>query len=120
ELPTVRTQDPWANQPIGIRLLSTVGAQLQGGYWDLDNIRLREIRAPVLGLRPAGGEGLALSVESETGLVLEILGAGRLDAPPGGWVPLTTVTNESGRVPVPIPAAQEAAWYYRARELGAE
>ncbi|HAM72865.1 MAG TPA: hypothetical protein DCM86_14590, partial [Verrucomicrobiales bacterium] len=50
ELPTVRTQDPWANQPIGIRLLSTVGAQLQGGYWDLDNIRLREIRAPVLGL----------------------------------------------------------------------
>src|SRR5215831_14148988 len=39
---TVKASDPWAGQHIGIQLRSTVTTNLQGGYWDLDNVRLIE------------------------------------------------------------------------------
>ncbi len=39
-VPTVRATDPWAGKNIGIQLVSTVSTALQGGYWDLDNVRL--------------------------------------------------------------------------------
>ena len=45
-VPTVRSNDAWAGQNIGIMFLSTVTTNLQGGYWDLDNVRLLE--GPVL------------------------------------------------------------------------
>ena len=40
--------DPWAGRHIGVRLLSTVGFDLMGGYWDLDNIRLTATGGPAL------------------------------------------------------------------------
>ncbi len=45
-LPTVKASDAWAGKNIGIRLASTVGFDLQGGYWDLDNVRLTESLVP--------------------------------------------------------------------------
>ena len=39
-LPIVQPTDAWANQHIGIRLASTVGFDLKGGYWDIDQVRL--------------------------------------------------------------------------------
>lgn len=44
--PIVKTSDPWFGKQIGIRLASTVGFNLQGGYWDVDNIRLTENLVP--------------------------------------------------------------------------
>jgi hypothetical protein len=41
-LPVVQPTDPWLGRPIGIRFLSTVDPALAGGYWDIDNVRLRE------------------------------------------------------------------------------
>jgi len=41
EVPSVKPSDPWANQSIGIGLLSTVTDELKGGYWVFDNFRLQ-------------------------------------------------------------------------------
>ena len=45
-IPAIKVSDPWAGQPIGIRFTSTVSTELQGGYWDLDNVRLTAISPP--------------------------------------------------------------------------
>lgn len=42
-LPAVRADDAWAEMPIGIAIRS---AGMPGGFWDLDNVRLIESRAP--------------------------------------------------------------------------
>jgi hypothetical protein len=40
-LPAVNPTDPWANQPIGIEIVSPAGPSMYlGGYWDLDNVRV--------------------------------------------------------------------------------
>jgi len=49
-VPSVKAGDAWANQNIGIQLLSTVGASLQGGYWDFDNVRLASSEEPTVKL----------------------------------------------------------------------
>ena len=41
-VPTVQTNDAWAGQNIGIQLQSTVPANLIGGVWDVENVRLTE------------------------------------------------------------------------------
>ena len=42
-VPVVQSNQPWAGQNIGIQFLSTVPANLVGGVWDLDNVRLTEL-----------------------------------------------------------------------------
>ena len=50
-VPAVKPTDPWAGKHIGIQFLSTVDEDLQGGYWDLDNVRLSSVdAAPVFPL----------------------------------------------------------------------
>jgi hypothetical protein len=40
DLPGVQATNAWAGQHIGIEFLSIGSTNLEGGYWDLDNIRL--------------------------------------------------------------------------------
>ena len=54
-VPVVRPGDAWAGQKIGVQFLSTVSLELQGGYWDLDNVRLSAAADPALQSAPAGG-----------------------------------------------------------------
>jgi len=42
-VPTVHASDAWAGKNIGIKLASTVGFDIAGGYWDVDNVRLSEV-----------------------------------------------------------------------------
>jgi hypothetical protein len=39
---TIKAGDAWVGQNIGIEIASTVGFELSGGYWDVDNVRLVE------------------------------------------------------------------------------
>ena len=39
-IPAVTASDPWAGQSIGIALLQTSTTADEGGYWDIDNVRL--------------------------------------------------------------------------------
>lgn len=48
--PVVADSDPWARQPVGIRLRSTVAPDLAGGYWDVDAVTLRRDPQPPLRL----------------------------------------------------------------------
>lgn len=41
-VPTVQSTNEWAGKNIGVQILSTVGFDLVGGYWDVDNVRLVE------------------------------------------------------------------------------
>jgi hypothetical protein len=50
QIPIIKSGDPWAGRHIGVQLLSTVTTSLQGGYWDLDNVRLEEIPPPTFSL----------------------------------------------------------------------
>ncbi len=66
-VPTVKPGDAWAGQHVGVQFLSTVITNLQGGYWDLDNVRLEAILdPPTLNFTPAGPD-LRISWSSATG-----------------------------------------------------
>jgi hypothetical protein len=54
DVPVVKASDPWAGQYIGVQILSTVSAELEGGYWDLDNVRLTSTVTPALDCTQSG------------------------------------------------------------------
>lgn len=89
-LTKVRPEDPWAGRHIGVRMLSTVSPDAQGGYWDLDNLRLEEISSLSLTLSPGPSTSeLRLSWASEQGLLYQV----RRGAELGDWV------NEGAPIP---------------------
>ena len=115
-VPPVKPTDAWAGQNIGIRLLSTVTTNLQGGYWDVDNIRL-SIRNAVL-LSPSWSNGqFQFTLKSEPGLRFQILTSGDAGLPRSSWISLGTVTNISGTVSFTDGAADSGRRYYQAQEL---
>ena len=67
-LPTVQPGDVHAGKPIGIRAMSTVSPELQGGYWDLDNVRLEATDQPPLRVHSTlNGSNLVLSWNTRSG-----------------------------------------------------
>jgi hypothetical protein len=96
QIPGVRANDPWAGENIGIQLLSTVGFDLTGGYWDVDNIRLSETTAPKLtSLRFQNGLP-TFTLLSEPGVEFEIQSTTNLPALPDAWSSVGTFTNLTG------------------------
>lgn len=70
---TVQTTDAWTGRHIGVRLLSTVSADLQGGYWDLDNVRLTTLAEPKFAINLAAeSSGLRLSWPSVVGYQYQV------------------------------------------------
>jgi hypothetical protein len=110
----VSASDPWAGQHIGVRLLSSItDTNLEGGYWDLDNVRLTSTGAPALA-NPIWTNGqFSCIVQSEPGMTLEI----QRTTNPGDqiWSSLGFVTNSLGTTPFtdinPVPGQS----YYRTR-----
>ena len=73
QLPVVQGTDPCANQHIGVMIASTVGFDLMGGYWDVDNVRLTETIYPTLSNPQMTNGHFAFTLRSEPGLAFEIL-----------------------------------------------
>lgn len=115
--PTVRSTDPWAGHKLGIRVRSTVSHEQQGGYWDVDNFRLVETPAPVLGLPVVSSGQLEFGVRSEPGRVLEILATGDASLPLAQWLHAGFVTNLTGTATFSAPQTGGARRFYQAREL---
>jgi hypothetical protein len=116
-VPTVQTGDAWAGENIGIQFLSTIGTDLQGGYWDLDNIRLSSLATPVL-LSPTRTNGqFRFLLQSEPGLAFEILTATNPALPSPGWTRLGLLTNVTGTVPFVDTAPNFNQRFYQARAL---
>jgi hypothetical protein len=74
-IPVVKSSDPWNGKHIGIQVVSTVTTNLQGGYWDLDNVRLSEIAEPSLGSPVFTNGQFNFALLSEPGITFEILAA---------------------------------------------
>jgi hypothetical protein len=110
----VKASDPWAGQHIGVRLLSSItDTNLEGGYWDLDNVRLTSSGAPALS-NPVWTNGqFSCIIRSEPGMTFEI----QRTMYPGNqlWSSLGFVTNASGTTPFTDTNAVPAQSYYRAR-----
>jgi hypothetical protein len=113
----VQGTDPWAGQHIGVRLLSTItDTNLEGGYWDLDNVRLTSTSAPTLS-NPVWTDGqLSFMVQSEPGAALEIQKSPSLDLAQI-WSSLGSITNDTGTAPFTDADATNGQAYYRARLL---
>jgi hypothetical protein len=115
-VPAVKATDPWAGRALGVRFLSTVGFELQGGYWDLDNIRLTSIGQPILtSVHVTDGE-FQLELEGEPGTRFDLLASADPGRPLEDWTQVATLTNETGRVGYSEPAANAGSRVYRARQ----
>jgi hypothetical protein len=114
-VPVVQPADAWAGQHIGIQILSTVDTNLEGGYWDLDNVRLSSTAEPVW-VAPVWTNGhFAATLQSEPGTAFEILATTNAALPNSDWTSLGTVTNLTGSFPFVDPAAGSDRRFYRAR-----
>lgn len=98
QTPVVQSSDPWAGRHVGIMILSTVSTNLQGGYWDLDNVRLKSIQEPALTQPTLSNNRIEFTLLSEPGAVLEVLAGDNLALPVANWPVIQTLTNESGTV----------------------
>ncbi len=115
--PTVRAGDAWAGKTIGIQFLSTVSSELEGGYWDLDNVRLTSTLAPVL-VNPVHTNGqFQFTIQSEPGLAFEIFASANLMLPSTNWTSLGFVTNVTGTIPFVDTPANFPQRFYQARQL---
>ena len=113
--PTVRPGDAWAGKNLGVKILSTVAPNLAGGYWDIDKARIGLWRDPVL--EPGkSGSSFIVQLQSEPGLVFEILSSTNLLAAPETWTASGVITNATGRglLTNEIRAPME---FFRARQL---
>lgn len=95
-VPVVKADDAWAGKHIGVQMLSTVTTNLQGGYWDLDNVRLRSVEEPAL-LNPVLTNGqFQFTLRSEPGTTVEILSTTNLVLPMADWTRVGVITNTTG------------------------
>jgi len=114
-VPTVSASNAWAGQHIGVAIMSTVGFDLAGGYWDLDNVRLTE--TPVLTGSAATNGQFGFTLESTPGLRFEILASTNISLPLSNWASLGTLTNATGSISFSEPATNFPQRFYRARQL---
>ena len=114
-VPTVAAADAWAGKHIGIELFSSITTtNLQGGYWDVDNVRLVSVEEPNL-LNPIATNGqFQFTLTSEPGLVIDVWSTTNLSLPIGDWTRVGTVTNTSGTV-VFNDEASHSGQFYRAQ-----
>jgi hypothetical protein len=115
--PVVKAGDPWAGRHIGVRVLSTVLPQLSNGYWDLDNVRLVSTVAPALVAPAYTNSHFSFALQSEPGLVFEILAGTNVTLPLSNWTSLGTLTNVTGSSRFTDPASNFSRRFYRARQL---
>ncbi|MBL9166111.1 MAG: hypothetical protein JNN07_00050 [Verrucomicrobiales bacterium] len=120
ETPEVRADDAWVGQPIGIAIDSTVSPELEGGYWDVDAVRLTE-RAPLrLQASTVNERGFRFEIQSEIGLRIAVLASARLTAPVAEWTQFTTLTNVTGSLSFTSGNLDGSSRFFRAQALPSE
>lgn len=117
QVPMVRATDPWAGRVMGVRLLSTVRPDLQGWYWDLDNVRLASFRLPAFTEIAQSDGQIQFTLESEPGQRFALLSSTNLLLPLAQWETLGTLTNVTGRASLSVPMTNGPACFYQARLL---
>jgi hypothetical protein len=116
-VPTVSASDAWADQHIGVAVTSTVGFDLAGGVWDVDNVRLTATRTPVLTGSTVTNGQFSFALQSEPGVGFEILASTNPALTLSNWTILGTLSNYTGSVALSEPATNVPGRFYRARQL---
>jgi hypothetical protein len=114
-VPTVQPGDVWAGKKIGIQFLSTVTPESQGGYWDLDNVRL--VAGPVLQFPMITNSQHQFTLLGQPGARFEILTGTNAASPVSNWTSLGIVTNQLGTLPFTDTNTAVPQRYYQARQL---
>lgn len=116
-LPVVKASDAWAGRKIGIQFVSTVSAELQGGYWDLDNVRLISKIAPAF-TNPIHTNGqFQCTLQSEPSLTFQIFASTNVALPSSNWASVGFVTNVTGTIPFIDTPVNFPQRFYQARQL---
>lgn len=114
QVPRVTAGDPWAGKRIGVQLASAVGFDKMGGYWDVDNVRLRSVEDPVLkNPRLVGGQ-FRFDLQSAPGQYA-LLATTNAALPSAQWDILGTYTNSTGSMSVSDPGPGLGRRFYRVR-----
>lgn len=113
----VQPADAWQGRAIGLRFVSTATPDRQGGYWDLDHVRLQLSSETVLRDPRLVDGHFQFDLEGAAGLTFEVLSAPALTTPPASWERVGTVTNLTGRVTFSEPVTGVAPRFYSARQL---
>ena len=113
----VKAADNWVGQHIGVLLLSTVSSNLEGGYWDLDNVRLSSIREPVLSGAVWTNGQFQFTLHSEPGLQFQMLASTDPSLPSTNWTSIGTITNITGTTVFNDMTASLNSRFYLARQL---
>jgi hypothetical protein len=115
-VPTVRGTEPWAGKQIGVKIASLADFLNQGGYWDIDNVRLQSVRDPFLKNATASAGQFTFTLDSAPGQ-LEILTSTNLTLPTSAWTSLGAVTNFTGTLPITNTNAVSGQRFYQARQI---
>jgi len=113
----VKASDPWAGKPMGVRLLSIVSPELQGGYWGVDNVRLTRLTPLSLSAAATADARFELTVTGEPATVIELLHTADIQKPLAEWIRAGLVTNVTGTATWTTATAGDEPRLYRAREL---
>lgn len=103
--PVLAVGHPAVGRPIGIRVESTVTPALQGGYWDVDDLRLESLPAPVpvLSVEHLAGK-LQIRWPAEAGWRYQL----RRSTSQTAWAPVgDPLAGMGGDLTVTVPAGQE-------------
>jgi hypothetical protein len=114
DVPTVKATDPWAGRHIGIQFLSTVDTNSQGGYWDLDNVRL--VEGPALSNPVYTNGQFSFSLLGQPGATFEIQRATGDLTLGSNWTTAGFLTNVSRTSSFNV-SATASQTFYRARQL---
>ena len=114
--PIVKATNAWAGQHIGILLLSTVTTNLQGGYWDLDHVRLSSFEPSKLMAEAFTDGQFTFTLQGEPESSFEILASADVTAPLSNWSSLGTVSNITGTVTFTDMTANPSRRFYQARQ----
>lgn len=118
--PEVKETDPWVNQPLAIAVDSVVGFDLQGGYWDLDHVRLIE-RSPLRLESPLlTGGGIRFTIRSEPGLRIAVQAGSDLARSGVQWTTVAQLTNTTGVTSFSSGSVEGVQRFYRAEALAVE
>lgn len=113
-LRTVTAGDPWAGRHIGVQLLSTVTAALQGGYWDVDNVRI--VATPFV-ITPAPlGANTWIGWPSASGYNYQV----ERSTDFATWTPYEgTLAGTGGELSKVLPPTSTAGAFFRVKESAA-
>ena len=114
-VPTVGANDAWAGKKMGVQLLSTLNPG-QGGYWDIDNVRLTASQLTLANPVYSNGQ-FRVTLQSTPGLRVEMLAADDPGLPILQWSSLGTITNATGSGVFTNSVGSLGRRFYRARAL---